>query len=154
LKQQILDGYNTNLETNEQMSVDLHNLSNDFKNLSSEDKYEVYLGAYKPTESPPDVHSQKWFIQQLSTFSWSCKNEKNGIKFQNKKLRDGVIELCSSYDAVQTKLSDLIEHYVREEDKWPYYFTNSNDEITAQTRDLATYLQTESDTAANSMYEH
>ena len=55
---------------------------------------------------------------------------------------------------MQTKLSNLIENYVREEDKWPYYFTNSNDEITSQTRDLATYLQSESDTAANSIHEH
>lgn len=154
LRDQILDGYNANLELNEQMSVDLQNLSNDFKNLSSDAKYEVYLKNYNPTEQAPGVGDQKWFITQLSNFQWSCQNEKNRIEFKNKDLREDVIELCSSYGDVQTKLSNLIENYVREEDKWPYYFTNSNDEITSQTRDLATYLQSESDTAANSIHEH
>lgn len=174
IKEVVFGAYDRYLDQNSKFQEELDDISNDFKDLSSDPKYTLYLSGYNVTNWPIGLDGKtkisknnlSLLINQLCTFVYSCNGDItnpdgfNGIKFANDAMRSklsGVAQedgLSGRYLSCQQELSNLIENYVKKVDAFKNYFTNSNSEITAQTQALASYIQSESSTARNTILQH
>ena len=166
VKEGVFSTYDRYLDQNSKFQEELDDISNDFKVLSSDPKYTLYLSGYNPKDFPPGLgkNDLSLLINQLCTFVYSCNGDNanpdglNGIAFANNVLRDRLSSeddgLSGQYLSCQKELSNLIENYVKKVDAFKNYFTNSNSEITSQTQALASYLQSQSSTARNAILQH